>query len=108
MTLDAKQVGEAMKQARVLAGVSITELAEASGVVETSVRSYEAGRMLPGLWNLCRIADALGVGLDELVGRRTESSEARLRVLLYAMRETAERIALVTGTAMENLDEHKL
>lgn len=105
MDLDAKKVGEAMKRARVLAGMTVHELAVASQVVETTVRNYEAGRMLPGLWNLCHVADALDISLDELVGRRTGNSEARLRVLLYAMRETAERIAVVTSTAMGELGD---
>lgn len=105
MDLDAKKVGEAMRRARMLAGMSVHELAVASEMMDGTVRSYEAGRMLPGLWNLCHIADALGIGLDELVGRKTESGEARMRVLLYAMRETAERIAVVTNAAMGELGD---
>lgn len=105
MDLDARKVGEAMKRARVLSGMSVHELAEASQVVETTVRNYEAGRMLPGLWNLYHVADALDISLDELVGRRAGNSEARLRVLLHAMREIAGQVAAVTDAAMEELGD---
>lgn len=105
MTIDAKQVGAAMKQARVLAGLSVHELAGRAEMMDSTIRAYEAGRMLPGFWNLCHIADALSLGLDELVGRKTEDAESRMRVLLYAMRNMAEQIALVTNTAMEGLDD---
>lgn len=103
MTLDAKQIGAAMRQARMLAGFSVRELADKSGMMESTIRSYEAGKTLPGLYNLMSIADALGLGLDELVGRKTEGIESRLRVLLYAMRSMAEQIALVTNTAIEEM-----
>lgn len=103
MTLDAKQVGAAMRRARVLAGMSVHELAVASQIVEATVYNCEVGRTMPGLWTLCHIADALDISLDELVGRREGNSEARLRVLLHAMRATADRIAVVTDAAMENL-----
>lgn len=103
MTLDAKQVGKAMRRARVLAGMTVHELAEASQIVEATVYNCEFGRTMPGLWTLCHIADALDISLDELVGRREGNHEARMRTLLYAMRTTADRIAFVTDTAMENL-----
>lgn len=103
MTLDAKQVGAAMRRARVLAGMTVHELSEASQIVEATVYNCEAGRTMPGLWTLCHIADALDISLDELVGRREGNSEARLRVLLHAMRATADRITAVTDAAMENL-----
>lgn len=93
MNLDARRIGDAMRRARVMAGMSVYELAERAEVVETSVRSYEAGRMLPGLWNLWHIADALGVGLDVLVGRSAPDRPRRVTVTAEVDPELLARMA---------------
>lgn len=66
---NAVEIGKAIWLARQKAGLGVSELAEKAGIVVSTIRSYEHGRSLPGLWTLWHLADALGIGLDELVGR---------------------------------------
>lgn len=77
---DINDIGAAMRRARIGAGLTVPALAEKAGVVVTTVRAYEHGRSLPGLWTLWHLADALDIGLDELVGRRTPDGPRRVTV----------------------------
>lgn len=62
-------IGEAMRKARQNKGWTQKQLAEESGVNMLSISFYETGRAFPSLLNLISLADALGVTLDDLVGR---------------------------------------
>lgn len=44
------------------------ELAATIGVDRTTVAKYETGDREPDLYTLCKIADALDVSTDELLG----------------------------------------
>lgn len=59
--------GERIKAARKRAGVTQVQLAEQSGVAAISIHQYEAGKRNPQLEPVLRIANALGVPVQELV-----------------------------------------
>lgn len=65
-----KTIGEAMKRARKSRGLTQKELAELSGVYRSAISEYECGTRFPGALILWSIADALGIDIDVLVGRR--------------------------------------
>ncbi|MBU0672380.1 MAG: helix-turn-helix transcriptional regulator, partial [Candidatus Margulisbacteria bacterium] len=46
------------------------QLAHKAGLTVTAIANYEQGRAKPSYEVLIKIADALGVSLDELVGRK--------------------------------------
>ena len=50
-------------------GATQFSLAQRSGISQGLLSLYERGEKLPGLQNMIRLADALGVTLDELAGR---------------------------------------
>lgn len=52
--------------------ISQTELASISGISASALSHYENGRRAPGLTNLIRIANALDVSTDRLLGRGAE------------------------------------
>ena len=60
----------AMRRARLDAGLTQSELSQRSGVSEVAISSYELGTRTPRLPKLAALADALGLPLDEYVGRR--------------------------------------
>jgi transcriptional regulator with XRE-family HTH domain len=61
-------MGNRLKQLRQQKGMSQAELAKAAGVPFGSLRNWEYGRRTPLLDAAARIAQALGVTLDELAG----------------------------------------
>ena len=65
-------IHEAMVKAREAKGWSREELAGRSGVDRRNICNYEKGENMPGLFNLIALADALGISLDEYVGRKSE------------------------------------
>lgn len=63
-------IGEAIKKARKDKGWTQRQLAAESGIHFVLISLYETGRVFPGVLTLISIADALGVTLDALVGRK--------------------------------------
>lgn len=62
-------IGENIRKLRKEKGWTQAELAFEADTNSLSISYYENGRALPSILNLISIADALGVTLDELVGR---------------------------------------
>lgn len=59
-----------IKIARIKAGLTQVELAERIGASKVDVSRYETGRIKPPIIKLCKIADALNVSTDFLLGRK--------------------------------------
>ena len=68
-------IGQAIRKARKKKGIKQYKLAESVGVKSSMVSWWETGRSFPHILNCISLADALGVTLDELVGRRTENEQ---------------------------------
>jgi transcriptional regulator with XRE-family HTH domain len=60
--------GIRIKQARDRAGLTQLELAYAAGVTPATVCRLERAKQTPHITTLARIADALGVTLEEVIG----------------------------------------
>jgi transcriptional regulator with XRE-family HTH domain len=58
-----------MRKARLERGLTQKRLAELAGLHKNIICKYEAGEVDPGLFSLVCMADALGIGLDEYIGR---------------------------------------
>ena len=70
-----KDIGERIADLRRARGMSQDELAELATLSRISIARYESGKIEPGAKALGRIADALEVSSDVLLGR-AESSGA--------------------------------
>lgn len=57
-------------------GMTQTELADACGISQKSISAIEVGRRRPSLEVLIRLAKALNVTVDELIGDLTETKGA--------------------------------
>lgn len=68
-------IGEAIRKARLDKGYSILKMAEIAQVTFNTVYRWEKGLSYPNVFNLIPIADALGLTLDELVGRTVKTDE---------------------------------
>jgi transcriptional regulator with XRE-family HTH domain len=63
---------ERLKTAREKKGFTQSQLAERTGLQPSAVSHFEAGRRSPSFDNLKKLADALGVAIDYLLGRIDE------------------------------------
>lgn len=63
------QVDKKIKECRKAHNLSQRELASQVDIDRSSLAHYEAGDRMPDIFTLWKIADCLGVSLDELVGR---------------------------------------
>jgi len=63
--------GMKLKSLREAAGLSGAELGETVGVTQSMIAHYEGGRKTPSMVILCRLADKLGVLIDELRKKET-------------------------------------
>lgn len=61
---------EAMRSARKNRGITLEKLAKRSGVPLSTISKYERGLVIPGVYNLIDLADAIGISMDEYIGRR--------------------------------------
>jgi transcriptional regulator with XRE-family HTH domain len=68
-------IGQAMKAARKSKGVSQAKLGEKSGINPIIISWWETDKHTPTITLLICIADALGVTLDELVGRNMQENK---------------------------------
>lgn len=68
-------MGEKIRDARKASKLSQEEMAELVGVARGAVSSWENGRKTPGGKNLEKIASALGVSTDYLMGRETDTKK---------------------------------
>jgi transcriptional regulator with XRE-family HTH domain len=59
-----------LQRLREAAGLSQSQLARRAGVPVGTLQGWEQARRLPRLEAAVRLADALGISLDELVGRK--------------------------------------
>ena len=64
--------GERIRELRKARGLNQEQLAELASLNRVTVAKYESGRIEPGAQALSRIADALEVSTDVLLGRSEE------------------------------------
>lgn len=73
--MDYYVVGDRIREYRERRNLSQDELAELASIHRVTLSRYESGRVEPGAQALARIADALGVTVDMLLGREDEKGK---------------------------------
>ena len=73
-----KDIGERIAELRKERGLKQDELAELATLSRISIARYETGKIEPGAKALGRIADALEVSTDVLLGREEEPKQSEL------------------------------
>lgn len=68
----AEEFKNRLRAAREAKKLTQTELAEKTGLQPSAVSHFETGRRAPSFDNLRRLADALSVTIDYLLGREAE------------------------------------
>lgn len=67
-----RTIGMSMREGRSIRGFSVRRLAEISGVCEATIYHAEQDRTYPGILTIVACADALGIGIDEYIGREVK------------------------------------
>ncbi|HZZ80573.1 MAG TPA: helix-turn-helix transcriptional regulator [Gemmataceae bacterium] len=67
----AESFGERLKKTREVKRLSQAELAQQAGLQPSAISHFESDRRAPSFDNLKRLADALAVNIDYLLGRET-------------------------------------
>lgn len=62
-------IGKSIKENRTAQGLSQQSLAKLIGVTHASISYWENGVNIPNVLDVWKIADALNMSIDELVGR---------------------------------------
>ena len=70
--------GELIRKARKDAGLTQKQLGEKSGIAEPTIRRYELGKLNPKIETLQKIARALNISVNELMGTHVETNEGHL------------------------------
>lgn len=78
---DVKHFGHRLREARILASLSQSELEELSGIPKARLSRYENGHVEPSIQTLARLARALNVSQASLLGDRRAILEGFFAVL---------------------------
>jgi transcriptional regulator with XRE-family HTH domain len=85
-----------------------SELGSRAGIAAASISHFETGQRAPSLDSLVKLADALQVSVDALLGRATVESASHLDpVFLRASRasaETLDTVRRVTEALLEGME----
>ena len=82
-----ERFGERLAECRKQSGIEQQELAIRANVPAPSISHYERGHRKPSIENLVRLADALSVSIDFLLGR-TDAKYAHIRAPLFVDAES--------------------
>lgn len=91
-----------IKQLRERNGWSQCELGRHAGLAASAISQFEGGQREPSLESLCRLADALSVTTDELLGRDDE------RPIWQSLRALHDRVSALESAAVpaQTIVEH--
>ena len=78
---DGRHFGNRLRETRLAAGLSQSELEELSGIPKARLSRYENGHVEPSIQTLARLARALNVSEASLLGDRRGAMEECFRVL---------------------------
>lgn len=81
-----------MKLIRKMADLSLPELSKRSGVSVSALENWERGGGMQTIMNVAAVCDALGISIDEYIGREVPAPMKLYEQELSAMIEQAERI----------------
>ncbi len=88
---DERTFGQRLRETRIRAGLSQSDLEEVSGIPKARLSRYENGHVAPSIQTLERLAKALGVSEASLLG----DERAPLEAFFQALNERGIRIASV-------------
>jgi transcriptional regulator with XRE-family HTH domain len=106
MRRDGKTFGQRLREARIRAGLSQSDLEERSGIPKARLSRYENGHVSPSIHTLERLARALEVSEASLLGDERAALEALFEALeARGIRVGSTEQASRLGNALADLAE---
>lgn len=103
------QLAGQLRDFREMRSMTQAELGRKAGIGAASVSHFETGQRVPSLESLIKLADALEVSVDSLLGReRAEAQAVMDPVFLQASRASAQTLATVrrvTAALLQDLEK---
>ena len=104
----ARALRENLRAFRKVRGMTQTQMSLKSAVGAASISHFETGQRTPTIGTLVKLADALDVSVDALVGRAPIESSARIdRVFQQASQSDARTLATVRRVTAAILAESR-
>ena len=105
---DGRHFGHRLREARLAAGLSQSELEELSGIPKASLSRYENGHVEPSIQTLARLARALNVSEASLLDDQRAALEHFFNVLSergvqIGSKEQGERLGLAVADMVKAL-----
>lgn len=84
-----KNIGKRIKECRERLGLSMTELAEETGLTVSAISQFENEQddRIPSVDSLQKLADKFGVTTDYLLGREEEVSDKNIMAMFRGLQE---------------------
>ena len=93
------EIGERIKRCRLALGMNKAQLASKAGLTRPSITYYENHNAKPTLQSLRKLADALGVSVDYLIGLKNDPKDGpedlKIRLLFKNIEGLDEREILL-------------
>jgi len=84
-------VRQRIKECREQQGLSMTKLAEKTGLTISAISQFEGGERDPNLESLDKLANALEVSADYLMGREEKLSDENIKAMFRGMQSMTEK-----------------
>lgn len=108
MSRGSQDLPATLRGLRELRGLTQADLGKRAGMGAASVSHFETGQRTPSLDSLVKLADALQVAVDTLLGRAPVEATAQLDpVFLQASRASAQTLEIVrrvTAALLSGMD----
>ena len=103
---DGKHFGQRLREARVAAGLSQSELEDISGIPKARLSRYENGHVEPSIQTLARLSRALNVSEASLLGDQRATLEDFFQILYdRGVRITSAQQGAAVANAIADLLE---
>lgn len=96
-------IGETIAEARKAKGMTQLDLANKMNVTDKAVSKWERGLSRPDIDSIPRLADVLGIPVDELVRSEPGISQAKRNKIEATVRTVLRCVALAMGVAVAAL-----
>jgi transcriptional regulator with XRE-family HTH domain len=105
---DGNRLGRRLREARVAAGLSQSQLEQVSGIPKSRLSRYENGRVEPSIQTLARLSRALDVSEASLLGDQRAILESFFQILetrgvRITSKEQGMRLAFAVADMVEAL-----